>query len=111
MVQKNAASAEESASASEEMNAQAEMMKTFVDDLVKVVGGSENGVKAESKKASPGKHGNDNPSIPAAPHKKAVIQKAALPPTKPGANGSPRKSKGVNPNQVIPMDEPDFKEF
>jgi methyl-accepting chemotaxis protein len=111
MVQKNAASAEESASASEEMNAQAEMMKTFVDDLVKVVGGSGNGVKAESKKASPGKHGNDNPSIPAAPHKKTGIQKAALPPTKPGANGSPRKSKGVNPNQVIPMDEPDFKEF
>ena len=39
VVQRSAASAEESASASAEMNAQAEKMKGYVDDLVELVGG------------------------------------------------------------------------
>ena len=39
VTQNNAANAEESASASEEMNAQAEQMKAFVGDLVTLVGG------------------------------------------------------------------------
>jgi ABC-type transporter Mla subunit MlaD len=40
VVQQNAANAEESASASEEMNAQAERMKEFVVELVTLVGGA-----------------------------------------------------------------------
>ncbi|NQU74491.1 MAG: chemotaxis protein, partial [Candidatus Omnitrophica bacterium] len=40
VVQQNAANAEESASASEEMNAQAEQMKGFVAELMALVGGS-----------------------------------------------------------------------
>lgn len=40
VVQQNAANAEESASASEEMNAQAEQMKGFVNELVLIVGGT-----------------------------------------------------------------------
>ena len=40
VTQSTAASAEESAAASEELNAQAEQMKVFVEDLVRVVGGS-----------------------------------------------------------------------
>jgi len=44
VVQSNAANAEESASASEEMNAQAASMKCFVDDLVALV--DSNGNKA-----------------------------------------------------------------
>jgi methyl-accepting chemotaxis protein len=43
VVQRNAGNAEASASASEEMNAQAEQMKGFVQDLVVVIGGSTNG--------------------------------------------------------------------
>ena len=39
VVQQNAAHAEESAGASEEMNAQAEQLKEFVDDLAAIVGG------------------------------------------------------------------------
>ncbi len=38
IVQQNAANAEESASASEELNAQAEQMKDFVQELVRIVG-------------------------------------------------------------------------
>jgi methyl-accepting chemotaxis protein len=45
VVQQNAANAEESASASEEMNAQAEQMKVFLDDLTTIVTGR-NGSRA-----------------------------------------------------------------
>ncbi|MEE9497636.1 MAG: methyl-accepting chemotaxis protein, partial [Desulfobacterales bacterium] len=44
LTQQNAANAEESASASEEMNTQAGHMKTFVKDLGALVGGSGNGL-------------------------------------------------------------------
>ena len=42
VVQQNAANAEESASASEEMNAQAEQLKDYVGDLITLVTGSKN---------------------------------------------------------------------
>lgn len=45
VVQSNAADAEESAGASEEMTAQAEQMKLIVQDLVKLVGENRNGVQ------------------------------------------------------------------
>ena len=44
VTQQAAATAEESASASEELNAQAEQMKVFVADLVAIVGGTGNGL-------------------------------------------------------------------
>lgn len=43
VTQQNAANAEESASAAEEMNAQANQMMDFVEELVKMVGGSSQG--------------------------------------------------------------------
>jgi methyl-accepting chemotaxis protein len=46
VTQQNAAGAEESASASEEMNAQAERMKEVVGELIALVGGSRNGAGA-----------------------------------------------------------------
>ncbi len=52
VVQQNAANAEESASASEEMNGQAGHLKNFVEELVIIVGGTTNGA-AGSKNGSP----------------------------------------------------------
>jgi hypothetical protein len=43
VIQQNAANAEQSASASEEMNAQAEQMKGFINDLVTLAGNNSNG--------------------------------------------------------------------
>jgi len=43
VVQKNAASAEESASAAAEMSVQAKQMREFVGDLAALVGGKERG--------------------------------------------------------------------
>jgi len=48
VAQRNAAGAEESASASDEMSSQAMQMKSFVTDLVELVGGSSDGRRAVS---------------------------------------------------------------
>jgi len=97
VTQQNAANAEESASASEEMNAQAEQMKGVVGELIALVGGSTKEVgnreyavgrkEAVGRKAGTGIH-----KTLAAPVKKAG-------------------EKEVGPDQVIPMDEANFKDF
>ncbi|UCD88535.1 MAG: hypothetical protein JSW04_08655, partial [Desulfobacterales bacterium] len=94
VVQQNAANAEESASASEEMNAQAASMKAFVDDLVALVGGKSNGAKNDSY--------TDDMVPKAVPAEVlAAHRKRELP---------VRRVKEVTPEQVIPMDD-DFKDF
>jgi len=47
--QQNAANAEESASASEEMNSQREHMRNFVGELVLLVGGNSNDIGEKRK--------------------------------------------------------------
>ncbi|MBI5602740.1 MAG: cache domain-containing protein [Deltaproteobacteria bacterium] len=89
VIQMNAASAEESASASEEMNAQAEQMKAFVKELAAVVNGSQNGAIGHQTKILS--------------HHETVKGKIF--------RGSLKKPKEVNPEQIIPMGEGDFKEF
>jgi len=101
VTQQTAANAEESASASEELNAQAEQMKGYVGDLVSVIGG-----RSTPKVEDPG--GYDR-----------VKNKAVLPK---GSSGPDRKVRGGEkpllqipqrrrPDQVIPMDDGDFKDF
>ena len=94
-------------------------MKEFVGELVAVVGGSRNGngngavsAKALSHKGGNGKHAM---AIDHQPKAKAGIHKVL-----PG-NGKKEKAtvkevvalktKEVKPDQVIPMEEGDFKEF
>ncbi|RPJ10824.1 MAG: methyl-accepting chemotaxis protein, partial [Deltaproteobacteria bacterium] len=111
VVQKNAASAEESASAAEEMNDQAEQMKGVVTEWVAVVGGSGNGtVFARALSRNAGRH------LVAIDHQpKAGIHKG-LPGLEKRVKAKVNevvsiKSKEVQPEQVIPMEEGDFKEF
>ena len=87
VTQSNAANAEESASASEEMNAQAEQMKVMVGELVTMVGGSGNGANPEHSSAVP-------------PAKRAKSKALTV-----------RKAQKVTPEQVIPLDDEDFKDF
>ena len=116
VVQQNSASAEESASASKEMNAQAERMKGFVGELEALVKGSRNGAGGGPENDSlvhrridhaasapahlPGKgvHGGQKALAAAAKTKKKM------------AVGVPQ-AKAIKPEQVIPMEEGDFKEF
>ncbi len=102
VTQQNAANAEESASASEEMNAQAQQMKGFVQDLVALVGGVAN-VNAPA--------GGNNVKPPAkliqkvfSAHKKTVSHH---PENQPAGT----ENRSYHPEQVIPMDDDDFKDF
>ncbi|MBF0468401.1 MAG: methyl-accepting chemotaxis protein, partial [Desulfamplus sp.] len=101
VIQQNAANAEESASASEEMNAQAETMNDFVNDLVGLVDG--------------------NMALRAGRQNRSVSSYKATPKSKPKSLGiassyrnagksrqlaHPRKGE-VRPDQVIPFDDDD----
>jgi methyl-accepting chemotaxis protein len=95
VTQRTAADAEESARASEEMNAQAGEMKTFVGDLTLLVNGRTNGHVAVERE-SPGsrltrlihKTGKDLPAPKGAPVHGVLAQ----------------KTKVVRPEQVIPLE-------
>jgi methyl-accepting chemotaxis protein len=103
VTQQNAATAEESASASEEMNAQAEQMKGIVNELVAIVQGSAT-VSKDSFNAI------RRPKL--ATHGRPSQNKALAVAKSPrGKALSPHRSREVNPDDIIPMDERDFKDF
>ncbi len=100
VTQQNAANAEESASAAEELNAQAEQMKGIVEDLMALVGGNVNG--------NGKKNGNNGA--------KALLHKAIAVPAKKerrvkSSELITQNSATAYPNQVIPLDDDDFKDF
>ena len=102
VTQQNAATAEESASASEELNAQAEEMKAFVGELADMVGGHRTVSSRSHRPASrPRAH------VRQAPQKALAVAKR---PVK-GKTVALNRSKEVRPNDIIPMDEDDFKDF
>jgi methyl-accepting chemotaxis protein len=114
VVQKNAANAEESASAAEEMNGQAGQMKGVVQDLSAMVGGSRNGngvvafekdqnigiSNSHSTSAGPSPGNGGRKTVTASGKRDKKAERVAL-----------QRNKEVKPEQVIPMGEGDFKEF
>ncbi len=97
VTQQNAANAEESAGASEELNAQTQEMRNMVGELMAMVGGGKKG--AESSMIESGKKGIHK-TITASPKKAA------------GITMTTNKSSEINPNQVIPLDDDDkFADF
>ncbi|SLM32271.1 Methyl-accepting chemotaxis sensory transducer [Desulfamplus magnetovallimortis] len=107
VTQQNAANAEESASASEEMNAQAEGMREFVDELVTLVGGSASHSSGRNLSHRPQRHIGGT----------AKAKRPALGASTSGGGAKSRKmvphKKGeVRPEQVIPFDDDDdFSDF
>jgi methyl-accepting chemotaxis protein len=99
IVQQNAANAEESASASEEMNAQAEQMKRMVAELAALVGGN--------RKNETGRKYTAGSKL-----KLETKEAAAVPARRPAGKGVPvRGTREVTPQQVIPMEDENFKDF
>jgi len=96
VTQQTASSSEESASASQQLNAQAEQMKGYVTDLLVVINGGGNGPALSHATA-----GSTVRRIPSLPEKRERTGKAA----------SPSRTREVKPEQVIPMEDGDFKEF
>jgi methyl-accepting chemotaxis protein len=97
VTQSNAANAEESASASEELNAQAEQMNTIVAELSALVGGSTSANTAASRKSASSKRGPKPAHLLTSDH--AFHQIA----------GSDPKSKGkivtASAKHAIPLDD------
>ena len=92
VTQQNAANAEESASASEEMSAQALQMKESVDELIRLVGGADNN---ENKiKVIKNSH------IAHQPIYHSAFQNKPQP-----------VSKKITPREVVPMADEDFIDF
>jgi methyl-accepting chemotaxis protein len=112
VVQKNAANAEESASASEEMSAQAEQMKGFVADLLALVTGNKNGNGHLSVRDNHpiGISRSLMSGIPQNQKTGSIKSLNAF--NRQGVGvAAHRKAKEVRPDQVIPLDEGDFKQF
>jgi len=114
VVQVNAANAEESASASEELNAQAENMKTVVSSLVALVGGASNGAGNGAGKAA-AKHPPVHAHAPA--HEQHTLHHA---PKKEKESNNKKKTHipkvqnagdGKKAKEAIPMGDEDFKDF
>ena len=101
VVQQNAANAEESASAAEEMNAQAEQMKAAVEELVAMVGGSKNGSRRNTQTRVTGPKSLTGRALAAFGTR--IKDK--------GAKAVVHQAKEINPEQVIPLDDGDFKDF
>jgi methyl-accepting chemotaxis protein len=99
VVQQVAANGEESASASEEMTAQAVQMKDFITSLIHLVGGRTSTFKS--------------PMNETGERDKASRSVSANPPRRPGTKKRiPVDADGIKPNKVIPLDEEaDFKDF
>ncbi len=102
VTQSTAANAEESAAASEELNAQAEQMKVYVGDLVGVIGGSGSSRMPVSLQPRQVNGRGARPGALPFPPKSAGKQVATL------GHG---KMKITRPDQVIPFDDGEFKDF
>jgi methyl-accepting chemotaxis protein len=110
LTQQNAARAEESASASEEMNAQAEQMKAFVESLMVIISGKDDETLSSretlERRKVVSRAKSDFIPLSVAPQRlngrgKGVKQGAL----------QPFDHKEVRPEEVIPLDDEDFKDF
>jgi methyl-accepting chemotaxis protein len=106
VTQQTAANAEESASASEELNAQAHQMKGYVSDLNSVVTGSmqqslvQTTYRPEAPKAKAAAPVRKHLALAHEPEKKEVKEVK-----------KPFKAKPLRPEEIIPMEKDDFKDF
>jgi methyl-accepting chemotaxis protein len=96
VTQQNAASAEESASASAELNSEATRLRGMIGELKALV---EGGVHAHDESGP-----EDAPTHPEHEHGTIGMK---------SKGGSPKIAQGreITPTEMIPMDEADFKDF
>jgi methyl-accepting chemotaxis protein len=109
VTQQNSAFSEETASSGEELSAQAESLKDLIDRLSEIIGGAAGAGGGHVVKRGPVKKaGAGAGQLQQAVH--GLLQKgapaAAAPARKPGI-----AAKAVKPNEVIPMDDDEFREF
>jgi methyl-accepting chemotaxis protein len=110
VVQGNAANAEESASAAEQMNAQAGQMMGLVAELKNLVGGNGNNKgKGDVRRITGGSPVPQSPSVETLAVRKGL--KSHRPQGQDRRPGLFPKSREIRPEQVIPLEEGEFKAF
>jgi methyl-accepting chemotaxis protein len=100
VTQQNAANAEESSSASVELSSQAGQMQTMVEELLGLIGGKPKAPKPAPPAARQKEKSLKTPEASAAPAPRA---KARTQPT--------LKARHPSPEQIIPLENEDFKDF
>ncbi len=103
VVQQVAANSEESASASEELNAQAEELRAFVEEMAALVGGAR-----RNGKASHGALGEGSPQKKLVSTRPAKDKALAVQGAKHVNIG---RAQEIRPQDVIPLDESEMKNF
>ena len=105
VVQRNAANAEESASASEEMSAQAAQLHTYVGELVGLINGKKGLAAPEIRKTGTDvlRSVRKEKTVAATSPRNTLI-------SSPQASFRPAKKNEVKPEEVIPFED-DFEEF
>ncbi|MCE5334337.1 MAG: methyl-accepting chemotaxis protein [Desulfobacteraceae bacterium] len=106
VVQQNSANAEESASASQQMNSQATNLKDYLTELSKLVGGAAEKKARKSGKAKKQKE-LEAPSDPP----KALAAPRFATAGKGNSKSHPAAEPNPDPKKVIPFDEAGFDEF
>jgi methyl-accepting chemotaxis protein len=109
VVQQVAASAEENASASEEMNAQAARMKSYVGDLLTMVGGGAERTASKEEYGVPSTNKGKPHSVFSRGEKGLEVTDPAR-----GAKGmvtAIKRGGEMKPEQIIPLKQEDFKDF
>lgn len=94
VTQQNAVAAEESASTSQEMNAQAELMRQMVDDLVVLISGQKKDAKVGRKRSKKTKTDEANEDLRPIDHMAKLRSNLADP-----------KKTSINPEAIIPLGE------
>ena len=103
VTQQNAANAEESASASEELSSQAEQLKDIVEELMALIGGQH-----KSRDVAIHASSLHQPSVNNS-HKSLVNHNAVE--RRRIHDDSLPKAKEVKPDEIIPLDDDEMKEF
>ena len=110
VTQQNSAYSEETASASEELSSQAENLKDIVSSLVEIVGGAEGRSRRGDISKKPTIKREEPKALAARPVERKVFNAVHnMRHEKPAKRES--AARMVRPNEVIPMDDEDFKEF
>ena len=110
VVQQNAATAQESSSAADEMRAQTEHIDGIITDLVCLVGGSASPVGRRDLGHHPtGGVNRQQVGLGARGEKERAVHPASM--KRIPAKTVSSRQKGVRPDQVIPLETDDFKDF
>ncbi len=102
VTQQNAANAEESAAASEELNAQAEQTMGIVKELSALVGGNGKGLEVGGQRSEVGSRKSEVRVGPVSRAGNLAVRK-----TEPKIS----QDAEARPDQMIPLDDKDFKDF